>query len=87
MIAVPLRGSRLNVARYGRSPRIVGDLAPGHLTERRDTELGAAAQGRGQLDGAVAGEGVDRGAERRDVLTVEGLGPVKVVALTAVMAA
>jgi len=57
------------------------DLAPGHLTERRDTELGAAAQGRGQLDGAVAGEGVDRRAERRDILAVECLGPVEVVSL------
>ena len=54
--------------------------------ERRDAELGGAAQGRGQLYRAVAGEGVERGVERGDVLTVEGLGPVEVMATTTVMA-
>ena len=54
-------------------------LAPGHLAERREAELGAAAQGSGQLDRAVTGEGLEGGVERRKVLAVEGLGPVEVM--------
>ena len=35
----------------------------------------------GQLDRAVTGEGLESGVERRQVLAVEGLGPVEVMGL------